>query len=164
MENMVLFLCHLFWMPFLVTLLLEQVSHFISLTCQVKREINTIMNCRGSDQSAVVLETAIFFLTKKCWYFFLFLHQNICCGYSLEVPHWIFIWIQLASRSVSIYAAWLGCFLWPVVSTVAIVSVQVEQCSLWWGWSEPFIDFILSLKVIVKATANNILFNYFLRK
>ena len=21
--------------------------------------------------------------------FFLFLHENICCGYSLEVPHWI---------------------------------------------------------------------------
>ena len=130
MENMVLFLCHLFWIPFLVTLLLEQVSHFISLTCQVKREINTIMNCRGSDQSAIALETAIFFLTKKCWYFFLFLHQNICCGYSLEVPDWIFIWIQLASRSVSIYAAWLGCFLWPVVSTVAIMSVYKSNSAV----------------------------------
>ena len=25
---------------------------------------------------------------KKCWYFFLFLHKNTCCGYSLEVPQW----------------------------------------------------------------------------
>ena len=23
-----------------------------------------------------------------CWYFFLFLHQNISCGYSLEAPWW----------------------------------------------------------------------------
>ena len=25
------------------------------------------------------------FLTKKYWHFFLLLHENICCGYSLEV-------------------------------------------------------------------------------
>ena len=24
--------------------------------------------------------------TKKYWYFFLFLHENKCCGYSLEAP------------------------------------------------------------------------------
>ena len=28
------------------------------------------------------------FSTKKDWYFSLFLHENICCGYSLEGPHW----------------------------------------------------------------------------
>ena len=28
------------------------------------------------------------FSTKNCWYFFLFFHENICCGYSLEVPQW----------------------------------------------------------------------------
>ena len=27
------------------------------------------------------------FATKKCSYFFLFLYENICCGYSLELPH-----------------------------------------------------------------------------
>ena len=25
---------------------------------------------------------------KKYWYFFLFFHENICCGYSWKVPQW----------------------------------------------------------------------------
>ena len=27
------------------------------------------------------------FVNKKVLIFFLFLHNNICCGYSLEAPH-----------------------------------------------------------------------------
>ena len=28
-----------------------------------------------------------FFFNRKILIFFLFLHKNICCGYSLEAPH-----------------------------------------------------------------------------
>ena len=29
----------------------------------------------------------VLFSVQKVLIFFLFLHENICCGYSLEVPH-----------------------------------------------------------------------------
>ena len=34
----------------------------------------------------VVPDKTFFFSTEKVLMFFLFLHENICCGYSLEVP------------------------------------------------------------------------------
>ena len=57
------------------------------------------------------------FSTPKYWYSFLFLHENICCGYSLEVPWWgtsksthnicfcgeirkMFTWYPLGSRPI----------------------------------------------------------------
>ena len=35
----------------------------------------------------IALVKALFFFNPKVLIFFLFLHENICCGYSLEVPH-----------------------------------------------------------------------------
>ena len=28
------------------------------------------------------------FSTKKYWYFFYFLHDKVCCGDTLNAPHW----------------------------------------------------------------------------
>ena len=32
------------------------------------------------------------FFSSEVLIFFLFLHKNICCGYSLEVPQHMFLW------------------------------------------------------------------------
>ena len=37
--------------------------------------------------SSIASDKALF-SAEKYWYFFLFLLENICCGYLLEAPHW----------------------------------------------------------------------------
>ena len=36
----------------------------------------------------IALDKMFFFFNPKVLIFFLFLHENICCGYSLEASHW----------------------------------------------------------------------------
>ena len=38
--------------------------------------------------SMSIVSYKAFFFYQKALIFFLFLHENLCCGYSLEVPHW----------------------------------------------------------------------------
>ena len=38
--------------------------------------------------SYIAPDQRLFFFHRKVLIFFLFLHENICCGYSLEAPHW----------------------------------------------------------------------------
>ena len=37
---------------------------------------------------SIALDKMLFFSNSKLLIFFLFLHKNICCGYSLEAPRW----------------------------------------------------------------------------
>ena len=46
-----------------------------------------IKTCLLIKYKNIIPDNAFFFLDKKVLIFFLFLHENICCGYSLEVPH-----------------------------------------------------------------------------
>ena len=60
------------------------------------------------------------FFNQKVLIFFLFFHKNICCGYSLEVPHWgasneypqhMFLW---RSKKNNI---WITPLIWSYVNT-----------------------------------------------
>ena len=41
----------------------------------------------NTHELSIVSDKALAFFNWKLWIFFLFLHENMCCGYSLEVPH-----------------------------------------------------------------------------
>ena len=67
----------------------------------------------------------ILFLNKTVWIFFLFLHENICCGYPLEVPCWgasndypqhmflwrnkILSWCLFLSRAIQLFCLFGEC-------------------------------------------------------
>ena len=71
-----------------------------------------------SRHKCIALDKALSSTKKKILIFFLFLHENLCCGYSLEAPQWgasddyhkicfcgeirkIFVWIHILSRAMS---------------------------------------------------------------
>ena len=49
-----------------------------------------MLSRRNKKKIIIALDKMLFFSIQKL-IFSLFLHKNICCGYSLEVPHYVIV-------------------------------------------------------------------------
>ena len=74
-------ICHKYF--YKIPILSMQKMHCTGQTSQVYRLARSLV----SYVKIIALGKMLFF-NSKVWIFFLFLHENICCGYSLEAPRW----------------------------------------------------------------------------
>ena len=87
-----------------------------------------------------------FFQPKQVLIFFLFLHENICCGYSLEVPQW---------GTSNEYPQHI--FSWRNKKNIYQIPFLIQSCGA--SLSVPQID--ISGKKILQVTLQSICYNIY---
>ena len=111
------------WSTYLVCTQWKQLGEEIPFTCKCIKKIHPQLQIRGGIHII----------------FFLFLNEDICCGYSLEAPHWgasneypQHMFLLRNKKAISIFrmkkAPYL--LLW-ITATSGAINSNMRKCTIW---------------------------------